>query len=166
MATVLNNRSVYRVFVPLEQEQKGTEIRIAVKDRRQKQRAKNAQSVVAMVDWTVARALQVLALFLLAGLAEIGGGWLVWKAVREGKPWWWSVAGSFVLVAYGFIPTLQPLDDFGRLYAVYGGVFIGLSFAWGVAVDGMVIDRGDVVGSCVALLGVLLILFYPREGAR
>ena len=33
-----------------------------------------------MVDWTVARALQVLALFLLAGLAEIGGGWLVWKA--------------------------------------------------------------------------------------
>ena len=119
-----------------------------------------------MVDWTVARALQVLALFLLAGLAEIGGGWLVWKAVREGKPWWWSVAGSFVLVAYGFLPTLQPLDDFGRLYAVYGGVFIGLSFAWGAAVDGMVIDRGGVVGSCVALLGVLLILFYPREGAR
>ena len=119
-----------------------------------------------MVDWTVARALQVLALFLLAGLAEIGGGWLVWKVVREGKPWWWSVAGSFVLVAYGFLPTLQPLDDFGRLYAVYGGVFIGLSFAWGAAVDGMVIDRGDVVGSCVALLGVLLILFYPREGAR
>lgn len=26
-----------------------------------------------------------LALFLAAGLAEIGGGWLVWQWLREGK---------------------------------------------------------------------------------
>ena len=65
-------------------------------------------------------------------IAEIGGGWLVWQAVREGKPWWWAAMGSVVLVAYGFIPTPQPLSDFGRLYAVYGGIFIGLSYGWGL----------------------------------
>ena len=56
----------------------------------------------------------VSGLFLAAGLAEIGGGWLVWQSVRENKPAWWAVAGGAVLVLYGFIPTLQPLDDFGR----------------------------------------------------
>jgi hypothetical protein len=59
-------------------------------------------------------------LFFAAGLAEIGGGWLVWKAVREGAPRWWAACGGLVLAAYGFIPCLQPIDDFGRLYAAYG----------------------------------------------
>ena len=69
----------------------------------------------------------VSGLFFAAGLAEIGGGWLVWKAVREGAPRWWAACGALVLAAYGFIPCLQPIDDFGRLYAAYGGrrVFIG-----------------------------------------
>ena len=88
-------------------------------------------------SWTPLVVLKVAALFLLAGFAEIGGGWLVWQAVREGKPWWWAVAGSVVLVSYGFVPTLQPLSDFGRLYGVYGGIFIALSFLWGYVFDGM-----------------------------
>ena len=71
-------------------------------------------------QWTPWIVFRVASLFLLAGLAELGGGWMVWKAVRGGRPWWWALLGSIVLVAYGFIPTLQPLSDFGRLYAVYG----------------------------------------------
>ena len=109
--------------------------------------------------WVV---IKVAALFLISGLAEIGGGWLVWQAVRAGKPWWWALLGSLVLVLYGFIPTLQPLNDFGRLYAVYGGIFIVLSYAWGVRFDGMRIDRGDVIGSILALAGVCFALFWPR----
>ena len=56
----------------------------------------------------------------------------------------------------------QPLDDFGRLYAVYGGVFIGLSFIWGLIFDGMKVDLGDLIGSIVALVGVGIIMFWPR----
>ena len=48
----------------------------------------------------------VSGLFFAAGLAEIGGGWLVWKAVREGAPRWWAACGGLVLAAYGFIPCL------------------------------------------------------------
>ncbi len=69
----------------------------------------------------VARAL---ILFGLAGLAEIGGGWLVWQWLRESKPWPVGLAGALVLVAYGVIPTFQTDPHFGRVYAAFGGVFI------------------------------------------
>ncbi|EOD20985.1 hypothetical protein EMIHUDRAFT_463817 [Emiliania huxleyi CCMP1516] len=117
------------------------------------------------MEWTTPTVLYVSLLFFAAGLAEIGGGWLVWQAARENQPRWWAVAGSIILMIYGFLPTLQPLDDFGRLYAVYGGVFIGMSFAWGYLVDGIVPDRGDIVGSIVAALGVAIVLFWPRDAA-
>ncbi len=80
------------------------------------------------MPWTVADVFRSGALFILAGLAEIGGGWLVWQHVRGAKPWWWTLIGAAALIAYGFIPTLQPAaasDDFGRVSACYGGVFIG-----------------------------------------
>ena len=81
----------------------------------------------------------------------------------QGKPWWWALCGSAALVAYGFVPCLQPLTDFGRLYAVYGGFFIALSYAW-ARLDGCA-DAGDVIGGCIALTGVLVALFWPgREG--
>ncbi len=71
-----------------------------------------------------------LALFFVAGVCEIGGGWLIWKWVRDGKPGWWGFVGALVLVLYGIIPTLQA-SHFGRVYAVYGGFFIVLALAWG-----------------------------------
>ena len=114
-------------------------------------------------DWTPVQVIKVALLFLLAGLAEIGGGWLVWKTVRESKPWWWALIGSLVLIAYGFVPTIQPLSDFGRLYAVYGGIFIALSYGWGVIFDGMHVDWGDLIGSFLAVAGVCVALFWPRS---
>lgn len=32
--------------------------------------------------------LRTILLYLLAGLAEIGGGWLVWQWLREGELSW------------------------------------------------------------------------------
>jgi drug/metabolite transporter superfamily protein YnfA len=58
--------------------------------------------------------------FLLAGLCEIGGGYLVWLWLREGKSVWYALVGASVLMLYGVIPTLQPAN-FGRVYATYGG---------------------------------------------
>jgi drug/metabolite transporter superfamily protein YnfA len=112
--------------------------------------------------WTVATVAQAMALMLAAGMAEIGGGWLIWKSIRDNKPAWWAVLGSLILVAYGFIPTLQPTDEFGRIYAVYGGFFIVLSFLAGWGLDGDRPDKGDITGGCIAMVGVLLILFWPR----
>lgn len=100
-------------------------------------------------------------LFLLAGLCEIAGGYLIWLWLREGKSFWFAVIGALVLVLYGIIPTLQPAH-FGRVYAAYGGVFIVLSFLWGWKVDGVNPDRYDLIGAFVCLLGVSVIMYWPR----
>ena len=83
--------------------------------------------------------------------------------MRERKPWWWAVLGSLILVGYGFIPTLQPTDSFGRIYAVYGGFFIVLSFMCGWWWDGDRPDMGDFVGGLLSLAGVGIIMFWPRD---
>ncbi|MCL5045867.1 MAG: YnfA family protein, partial [Actinobacteria bacterium] len=78
--------------------------------------------------------------FVLAGLFEIGGGYLVWLWLREGRSAWLGLAGAAVLILYGIIPTLQPAN-FGRVYATYGGIFIVLSLLWGWRIDGVAPDR-------------------------
>jgi len=99
--------------------------------------------------------------FLLAGLFEIGGGYLVWLWLREGKSLGYGLTGALVLVLYGIVPTLQPAH-FGRVYAAYGGVFIVLSILWGWKVDKIAPDRFDIIGGLVALVGVAIIMYWPR----
>lgn len=63
-------------------------------------------------------------LFVVAALFEIGGAWLVWQGVREHRGWLWIGAGVMALGVYGFVATLQPDAEFGRILAAYGGVFV------------------------------------------
>lgn len=99
--------------------------------------------------------------FIVAGFFEIGGGYLVWLALKEDKGPWYLVAGAVVLFLYGIIPTLQEAS-FGRVYAAYGGIFIVFSILWGWQVDKVVPDMADLVGGAIALVGVLIIMYYPR----
>ncbi|MBU4597640.1 MAG: YnfA family protein [Desulfarculus sp.] len=99
--------------------------------------------------------------FILAGLCEIGGGYLVWLWLREGRPILYGLTGGAILILYGVIPTLQPAN-FGRIYAAYGGVFIVLSILWGWKIDGVTPDRFDVIGGLIALIGVAVIMYWPR----
>jgi small multidrug resistance family-3 protein len=80
-------------------------------------------------------------LFVAAALAEIGGPWLVWRGVREHRGWLWAGVGVIALGVDGFVATLQPDPNFGRIPAAYGGVFVAGSLAWGMAVDGFRPDR-------------------------
>ncbi len=99
--------------------------------------------------------------FFLAGLFEIGGGYLIWLWLREGKSAWLGVLGGIILFIYGVIPTLQPAD-FGRVYAAYGGIFIVLSILWGWKIDHVKPDLFDLIGGAIALVGVLIIMYWPR----
>ncbi len=102
-------------------------------------------------------------LFLVAAVAEIGGAWLVWQGVREHRGVWFVGAGIVALGAYGFVATLQPDPNFGRILAAYGGIFVAGSLAWGMLVDGYRPDRYDVIGAIVCLAGVSLIMYAPRH---
>lgn len=100
-------------------------------------------------------------LFLVAGLCEIGGGYLVWQWWRKGAHWWMGAAGAGVLFLYGIVPTYQP-THFGRVYAAYGGWFVVLSLLWGWALDGTRPDRFDLIGGLFCLAGVAIIMYGPR----
>lgn len=99
--------------------------------------------------------------FLLAGLCEIGGGYLIWLWLREGRGIWYAVFGAIVLVFYGIIPTFQAAN-FGRVYAAYGGIFIVLSILWGWGIDKNTPDKFDLIGGLIALIGVFVIMYWPR----
>ena len=103
-----------------------------------------------------------VALFVLAAIAEIGGAFLIWQYARENASAWVGLAGATALVAYGFVATLQPDNNFGRVLAAYGGVFVVGSLLWGMAFDGFRPDRFDVIGAAVCLVGVGLIMYAPR----
>lgn len=102
-------------------------------------------------------------MFILAGFAEIGGGYLIWLWLREGYPLYWGILGGISLVFYGIIATFQPFPSFGRVYATYGGVFIFLSVLWGWWVDKRTPDLYDWVGVVICLIGASVILFAPRH---
>ena len=102
-----------------------------------------------------------IALFILAGLMEIGGGYLVWLWLREGRGVVLGAFGGLLLFLYGVIPTMQPAH-FGRVYAAYGGVFVVLSILWGWWIDGRRPDLPDIAGSALCLIGVGVIMYWPR----
>ena len=108
---------------------------------------------------TVARSVL---LFAVAALAEIGGAWLVWQGVREHRGLLWVGAGVVALGLYGFVATLQPDAEFGRILAAYGGVFVVGSLAWAMALDGFRPDRFDLAGAAICLVGVAVIMYAPR----
>jgi small multidrug resistance family-3 protein len=105
--------------------------------------------------------LKSIFFFMLAGLCEIGGGYLIWLWLREGKGWEFAVIGAVILVLYGIIPTLQPAN-FGRVYAAYGGIFIFMALLWGWQIDKISPDRFEIIGAAIALVGVLIIMYWPR----
>ncbi|MFF8732012.1 YnfA family protein [Streptomyces sp. NPDC015171] len=103
-----------------------------------------------------------IALFVVAALLEIGGAWLVWQGIREHKGWIWIGAGVIALGLYGVVAIFQSDDNFGRILAAYGGIFVAGSIAWGMVADGYRPDRFDVIGALVCLAGMAVIMYTPR----
>ncbi len=102
-----------------------------------------------------------VALFVLAGLLEIGGGYLVWLWLRDGKAVIVGALGGLVLFLYGVVPTFQPAH-FGRVYAAYGGVFVVLAVLWGWLINGVKPDRLDLLGASMCVVGVGVMMYWPR----
>lgn len=105
-----------------------------------------------------------IALFVVAAIAEIGGAWLVWQGIREHRGLAWIGAGFIALGFYGLVATGQPSNDFGRVLAAYGGVFVAGSLLWGVVIDRFHPDRYDLAGAAICLIGVTVIMYAPRNG--
>jgi small multidrug resistance family-3 protein len=106
--------------------------------------------------------IKSLGIFILAGLCEIGGGYLIWLWLKSGKPLLYGMVGGTILILYGVVATLQTAS-FGRVYAAYGGIFIVTALIWAWKIDGFEPDRWDITGACIALAGVCIIMYMPRK---
>ncbi len=106
--------------------------------------------------------LHSLFLFFLAGLCEIGGGYLIWLLLREDYGWIFGAFGGLVLFLYGVVPTFQK-SYFHRIYAAYGGIFIVMALSWGFFFEGIIPDTFDILGTVVASIGIIIIFYCPRK---
>lgn len=106
--------------------------------------------------------LQSFAYFFLAGLCEIGGGYLVWLWIKEERAWWYGLLGSLILILYGVVATWQS-TGFGRTYATYGGIFVIMSILWSWKVANVRPDKYDLIGALIILAGITVIMYSPRK---
>ncbi len=106
--------------------------------------------------------LKTLALFLLTAIAEIVGCYFPYLWLKEGKSIWLLLPAAFSLAIFAWLLSLHPTAA-GRVYAAYGGVYIFVAILWLWGIDGIRPTVWDVLGSCVALTGMAIIMFGPRN---
>ena len=66
------------------------------------------------------------------------------------------------LALFVWLLTLHP-HAAGRVYAAYGGVYVAIALVWLWAIEGVRPDRWDVLGVAVAIVGMAIIFFVPRD---
>ncbi|MBL1266052.1 YnfA family protein [Candidatus Methylomicrobium oryzae] len=101
-------------------------------------------------------------LFLLTAVAEIVGCYLPYLWLTQGKSPWLLVPAALSLTAFAWLLSLHPTAA-GRIYAAYGGVYIFVAILWLWLVDGIRPSLWDIVGSSVALVGMSIIMFAPKN---
>ena len=106
--------------------------------------------------------MKTIALFLVTAIAEIVGCYLPYLWLREGKSALLLVPAAFSLALFAWLLSLHPTAA-GRVYAAYGGVYIFSAILWLWAVDGIKPTTWDIVGSSVALVGMAIIMFAPKN---
>ncbi|GBG16008.1 small multidrug resistance family-3 protein [Novimethylophilus kurashikiensis] len=106
--------------------------------------------------------LKTLLLYLVTAIAEIVGCYLPYLWLTKGKSSWLLIPAGASLALFAWLLSLHPTAA-GRVYAAYGGVYIFVAILWLWAVDGIRPSVWDVVGSLVALLGMAIIMFAPRN---
>lgn len=114
------------------------------------------QSRIAMPE------IKTIFLFLVTAVAEIVGCYLPYLWLTQGKSAWLLVPAGLSLAVFAWLLSLHPAAA-GRVYAAYGGVYIFVAIFWLWAVDGVRPSVWDLVGSSVALVGMSIIMFAPKN---
>lgn len=105
--------------------------------------------------------VKVFGLFVATAVAEIVGCYLPYLWLKQGRSAWLLLPAALSLVLFAWLLTLHP-HPAGRVYAAYGGVYIGTALLWLWAVDSIRPSASDLLGAAVCLLGVAIIVFGPR----
>ena len=107
--------------------------------------------------------LKTVILFFITAVAEILGCYLPYLWLREDKSAWLLIPAAVSLALFAWLLSLHP-SAAGRVYAAYGGVYVFVAILWLWSVDGVRPTTWDIVGSLVAMTGMAIIMFAPRNG--
>ena len=100
---------------------------------------------------------KTLSLFIFTALAEIIGCYLPYLWLKEGKSIWLLLPAVISLSLFAWLLTLHPYPA-GRVYAAYGGVYIGVAIMWLWVVDSVRPTTTDLVGVVICLIGMAIII--------
>ena len=106
--------------------------------------------------------LKTIVLFLITAVAEIVGCYLPYLWLKQDKSIWLLIPAAISLSLFAWLLTLHPTAA-GRVYAAYGGVYIFVAILWLWLVDGVKPTSWDIVGALVALVGMAIIIFSPKN---
>lgn len=107
--------------------------------------------------------LKTFLLFVCTALAEIVGCYLPYLWLKQDKSAWLLVPAAVSLALFAWLLTLHPTAA-GRVYAAYGGVYIGVAMAWLMLVDNVRPTPTDWIGVAVSLVGMMIIMLGRRTG--
>ena len=103
-----------------------------------------------------------LAIYAAAALAEIAGCFALWAVVRNGASPLWLVPGIALLVAFAWLLTQSDHSAAGRTFAAYGGIYIVASLGWLALAEGQRLNRYDLIGAALCLIGAGVIALAPK----
>jgi small multidrug resistance family-3 protein len=106
-------------------------------------------------------ALKTFLLFVVTAVAEIVGCYLPYLWLKQDRSAWLLVPAAASLALFAWLLTLHPTAA-GRVYAAYGGVYVGVAVVWLMWVDKVRPTTSDWVGVAISLAGMAIIMFGRR----
>jgi small multidrug resistance family-3 protein len=100
-------------------------------------------------------------LFVVTALAEIIGCYLPYLWMKQARSAWLLIPAAASLAVFAWLLSLHPTAA-GRVYAAYGGVYIGVAIVWLMLVDKVRPAPTDWIGVGLCLAGMAVIMFGPR----
>jgi small multidrug resistance family-3 protein len=94
-------------------------------------------------------------LFVLTAIAEIVGCYLPYLWLRQGGSVLLLFPAALSLALFAWLLTLHPTGA-GRVYAAYGGVYVGVAIVWLWLVEGIKPTLTDWMGVSVCELGMAI----------
>jgi small multidrug resistance family-3 protein len=101
-------------------------------------------------------------LFVLTAIAEIVGCYLPYLWIRQGGSVLLLFPAALSLALFAWLLTLHPTGA-GRVYAAYGGVYVGVAIIWLWCVEGIKPTLTDWMGVSVCLSGMAIIMLGARH---
>lgn len=106
-------------------------------------------------------ALKTFLLFVVTAVAEVVGCYLHYLWLKQDRSAWLLIPAAASLALFAWLLTLHPTAA-GRVYAAYGGVYVGVAVVWLMWVDKVKPTTTDWVGVTVSLAGMAIIMFGRR----